>query len=51
MKLFKVILSEHRAYTVYSESEQEAINEVVNTYPGIEKDKLIVQDITDSEID
>ena len=51
MKLFKVILSEHRAYTIYSESEQEAINEVVNTYPGVERDKLTVQDITDSEID
>ena len=51
MKHFKVILSEHRAYTIYSESEQEAINEVVNTYPGVERDKLTVQDITDSEID
>lgn len=51
MKLFKVILSEHRVYTIYSESEEEAINEIIDTYPGIEKDKLIVQDITDSEID
>jgi len=51
MKLFKVILSEHRAYTVYSESEQDAINEIINTYPGIKEDELKVQDITDSEID
>lgn len=51
MKLFNVILSEHRVYTVYSESEQDAVNEVVKSFPGVNKNDLKVVDITESEID